>query len=340
MGLDISDESIKYAELKQTSQGLVLGRYGSVAVPTGVIYSGKIQNSQKLIQILSDLRKKENLKNVRVSLPEEQIYLFEIKIPRVPYKEIRPTIELQIEEHIPIRVEEAYFDFVILDVTDTEYEIQVSAVPVALTDSYLEVFAGAGLEPLSFELEVQAIARTVIRKGDKDTLMIVDFGEKRTGISVVSNGVVLFTTTLGIGGHGLTQAVEKAFNIPFIEAEERKREIGLSRKPEHKELFSVLLYNISILRDEINKNFIYWHTHKDEKGNDHPKIQEVILCGGNANLLGLPEYLSASLRTKVVLADPWVNINTLGNYVPPLKAKDSLGYVTALGLALGDLEHD
>lgn len=340
VGLDISDQSLKYAELKRKAGELVLGRHGVVAIPIGIVQSGKVQDSAGLVQILKDLKQKEHLHFVRVSLPEEQMYLFEMKIPRVPYNTIRQTIELSIEDHIPVKASDINFDFIICGQSESEYTLHISAIPFDLIQSYLAVLTEADLTPLSFELEAQAIARAIIPKGDQDALMIVDFGETRTGISIVSNGIIDFATTLSIGGSDLTAAIAKTFAISVKEAEVRKRAVGLSRKPEDQEMFDVLLNGISVLRDEINRNFIYWHTHKDEHGNDRPKIQEIIVCGGHANMRGLTEYLGASLRIKVTLANPWINVNTLTHYIPPILADDVLAYSTAIGLALGDFEHD
>ena len=340
VGLDISDQSIKFAELIPSSTGLEIGRYGFVAIPPGVMYAGKIQDSKRFTEILTTLKKKNGFKNVRVSLPEEQVYVFELSIPKVPYNEIRQTIELSIEEHIPIKAEEAHFDFLILEEKESNYFLQVSAISSELVEDYLSVFEEAGLSPLSFELEAQAIARAIVRKGDPDTLMIVDFGETRTGISIVREGTILFATTIDIGGASLTETLAKAFSISTSAAEEMKKNVGLSRKSEDKETFSVLLNAVSVLRDEISKNFIYWHSHKDELGQDRPPVSEILLCGGDANLSGLSEYLTASLRTKVTLGNPWININSLSQYVPPMHAREALGYVTAFGLALGDFDHD
>lgn len=338
VGLDISDQSIKYAELKQHGSYLKLGRHGTMPIPPGVIFAGKIQDSGKLVSVLTELKKKERLSFVRVSLPEEQVYTFRLRVPQMPEKEIRNAVELQLEEHIPIKASEAVFDYAILETHDSGYDLQVSATAISFLESYLSVFTQAGLNALSFELEAQAITRAVIKTGDKGTVMIVDCGETRTGISIVNKGIVVFTTTLDFGGFGLTKAIEKSMNIPFAEAEKLKRTQGLNRKPENKELFSVLLQNISILRDEINKNLIYWQTHKDDEGREHTHVDEIILCGGNANLVGLAEYLTASLRMKVVLADPWSNVTLPNHDIPELPRRDALGYVTALGLTLGDRE--
>ncbi len=336
-GLDISDALIRYAEIKQSGDGFVLGRYGSVAIPEGVIISGEIQDTKKLTQVILDLKKKENLSTVRVSLPEEQTYLFNLKVPRVPFNEIRSHVQSQIYQYIALQPQDVYFDFIIIDETETEYDIQVSAVPVAILDSYLRVFKEAKLSVFSFETEIQATLRAVIEKGDAGILMVVDFGERKTTISIVSGETILFATTLDIGGQGLTKNIEKSFDLSFGDAQDHKKQIGLSRKPEHAKFFPVMLSGIGALRDEIHNNFVDWHSPREDTESVHPRIQKIVLSGENATIPGLSEYLSASLRIKVRVANPWVNINTLTDYVPSLKARDALSYTRALGLALRDV---
>ena len=169
--------------------------------------------------------------------------------------------------------------------------------------------------------------------------MIVDFGQKRTGIFVVSGGIVMFTSTIDIGGLILTNMIAKSFKITFEEAEKMKRKYGLERNTENRELFSVILNNISILRDETMKHFIYWHTHK-EGDKDHPQIKKIILCGGDSNLIGLAEYFSVSTKNTVEMANVWINITNTEKYVPEIEFEQSLSYAAALGLALGDFEYD
>ena len=81
-GLDISDESVKFIELIHSKGGIKTGRYGERIIPPGVIESGKIKDSKKMEEILSTLRKEEGVRSVRVSLPEEQVYLFELRLER------------------------------------------------------------------------------------------------------------------------------------------------------------------------------------------------------------------------------------------------------------------
>ena len=339
-GLDISDESLKFIELVSTKNGLEVGRYGERSIPPGVIESGKIKDSKKMEEILSALRKEAGVKSVRVSLPEEQVYLFQLRLEKSGLKNIKEGIELVLEEHVPVPAEEAIFDYDLVKEDAQSLEVQVATAPGNIIENYLSIFKQSQIRVASFELEAQAISRAVIKKGDLETYMIVDFGKKRTGIFIISRGIVMFTSTLDVGGEALTKMIQKNFNIDYAEAEKMKREYGLERNTENKEMFAVLLNTVSVLRDEIVKHFLYWHTHQDEEGKENPAIKKIILCGGDSNLIGLPDYISASMKSSVEMANVWTNIINTENHIPEMNFRQALAFSTALGLALGNFnEH-
>ena len=95
-----------------------------------------------------------------------------------------------------------------------------------------------------------------------------------------------------------------------------------------------------MVRDEINKHLIYWHTHPDEEGKARPEITQIILVGGDSNLPGLPEYLSATLRIDAVVGNIWTNVTLPSHGIPELPKAASLSYGTSIGLALYNTNHD
>jgi type IV pilus assembly protein PilM len=339
-GLDISDESIKFVELIKTGNSIKVNRYGEKKIPSGIIESGKIKDPKKMEEILISLRNEEGLKSVRVSLPEEQVYLFNLKLEKLGLENVREAIELSLEEYIPISAQDTIFDYELLSEDEQSLKLQVAAIPKNVIEEYLSIFKNSKISAKSFELEAQAIVRAVIKKGDLETYMIVDFGKKRTGIFIVSGGIVIFTSTLEMGGGLLTNIIEKNLKISFEEAEKKKKECGLKRDASNPEVSTILLNGVSVLRDEIVKHFLYWHTHKDEEGKDRPPIKKIILCGGDSNLIGLSEYFSVSTKTRVEMADVWINIGDTGKYIPEINFNQSLAFATTLGLALRDFEHD
>ena len=339
-GLDISDESLKFMELVMTRNGVKMGRYGERKIPAGIIESGKIKSPARLKEILISLRKEEGVKFVRVSLPEEQVYLFPLRLEKSDLKNVREGIELALEEHVPISATDTIFDYDFVGEDAQSLEVLVAASTKNVIENYLSVFKDSFMSVQAFELEAQAISRAVIKKGDLETYMIVDFGKTRTGIFIISRGVVAFTSTLNIGGMSLDGMIQKNFNISFEEANKMKQQYGLERNAPNKEIFAVLLNSVSVLRDELVKHFLYWHTHRDEKEKNRPPIKKIILCGGDSNLIGLSEYLSVSMKSKVEMANVWINITKTEENVPEIGFNQSLSFAPALGLALGNFVYD
>lgn len=338
VGIDLSDRSIKYVEINNTSKGLRLGKYGRESVPPGIIDGGKIVNIDELRKVIKSLRSKTSTTYVRMALPEEQVYLFSLRIPKVSSAEAQTTIELSLEEHIPIPAESAVFDYECI-ADGTEFmDFIVVASSHEIIDSYLSVFEETGFTLLSFELEAQSVARALISKKEVGVSMVVDIGETRTGLCVVENGNVVLASTIDIGGANLTALIEKKLGVSKEAAEKWKREFGLEVHDEAPQLPETIMGSIGALRDEINKMYVYWHSHKDENMEKRGKITTIHLCGGEAGLPGLSEYLTSSLGVSVVLGNPWTNITDMESYIPEITHKDSLAYATAIGLALADKE--
>ena len=64
------------------------------------------------------------------------------------------------------------------------------------------------------------------------------------------------------------------------------------------------------------------------------KIDKIILCGGGANLAGLPEYLSFGVKIPAELANVWGNTISFEKTIPEIPFRKSLSYATAVGLAM------
>lgn len=333
VGLDISDRSIRVLGFIDTQHGLEVFTYGKEFIEEGILFQGKITNVDLFKKVLLKIKSQYNFKFVNVSLSEEQVYLFNLELPKMDPSEIRTSIELQIEDHILISSADSYMDYNIISETPKTYLIQVAVIPSEIIDQYFLIFDELGIVPVSFELESQAIARSVVAKNDNDTYMVIDYGSSRTGISFVQNGIVAYATTVAIGGVDQTEKIKKELGLTYDQAEQLKKDDGLL--VQDSEAYKIILSTVSMLRDEMYKHFVYWNSHKDEMGIEHLPVSKILLCGGTSNLPGLVDYLATSMQTPVELANVWVNVSDFSKYVPPINKDESMGYATAIGLALG-----
>lgn len=340
-GLDISDRSIRFAELKRGEGGLVLGKFGEHSIPHGLVVQGLIKKGDELKDILTNLGREYGFSFVCISLPEQQGYSLKIEIPKVLPHEIRESIELQLGDYVPIAPHEAVFDYQVSSCKNGEkekkYDVGLSVMPLNIVSSYLSLFEGTGLMPLSFEFEAHAIARAVIRSDDCGTFLLLDIGATRTGLAVQSRGIITFTSTINVGGYSLTDSVARSLAISFQEAERQKESRGLLGGKEDA-LYQSLITRLSVLRDEIRKNYDYALSHENIIEDKERGVDRIILCGGETNVPGLANYLAATLNTDVEIANPWVNVNPLHHYVPEIPSNHALRYATAIGLALATAE--
>ena len=179
------------------------------------------------------------------------------------------------------------------------------------------------------------MARALLPQGDESTALIIDIGKTTTKIAIVAGRIPRFATTIGIGGHALTLAVQKHFGVTETEARKVKSERGIVPAPENEDYLAAMLSTVSAIRDEISHCLGYWQ----EKASlvfAHEPVSHAILAGGNASVRGLPEYLEGSLQIPVTAGDVFTNLASRDVWVPSLDYTDSLAYATAIGLALYD----
>src|SRR3989344_2237853 len=336
IGVDISDRSVKYASFVERNGAHRLRRFGEHTIPEGVIAKGKIVQPDALGDVLRALRREVRTDIIRASLPEEHAYIFQTTIPtETQEQEIRTMLEFQLEEHVPVPVRDAVFDYEFLLPLPghTHREVTVSVYSKTIVAGYIDSFVKAGFTPLSLEVEARAVARATIPEGDAGTYMLVDFGSLRTGIAIFSRGSVCFTSTVAIGGEPLSTTIRDTLKVSDAEVEKIKNEQGL-RVKDNPELALSMQGAISSLRDEISKHLNYWHTHMDAVGTAMPPVEKKILCGGSSNLAGLSEYLSANLRITTTVGNVWTNAFSFDDVIPELDHAHSLGFAATFGLAL------
>ncbi len=343
LGIDISDNSIKYISLAFKHNVLSKNKvelWGEVDIPAGVVEAGQVKDPSGLATALNQIRQKTGFDLVRLSLPEEKVYLFETEINKnIPFKETKSLLEFKLEENVPVPSSEILFDYSILPADNqsnsNKLKVVVTAYARDLIDAYFEVCTNVGFRPVSFEIEFQAMARAVVSKKQQKTCLIVDFGKSRTGVGIVYKNNLLYTSTIGIGGSDLSKAIRSAFpNKEYSESEltKIKNQYGLLGRGEWKNFSTSLETVIDNIKDEIAIRIKYWHLRDDNIG--QRSISEIILCGGSSNLKGLPEYLTEKIGIKTRLANVWENVLPIDTTVPPITYRHSFGYSTAIGLAL------
>jgi Tfp pilus assembly PilM family ATPase len=180
----------------------------------------------------------------------------------------------------------------------------VSVIPKNTIENFTEVCALAGLSPISFEMESQMVARSVVSKGDAGTFLIIDTKEDSVLLFLVVSGIVRFTSTISIDNSAMKENLLK------------------------KDVFSAI-------NDEMKKFDGYLLSKSEGKGVLLPSmVDEIILCGSAAALPDFADNISKSTDKKVSLANVWSNVFDINNCLPCLSFENSLDFAAAIGLAI------
>lgn len=344
IGFDISDKSIKYIQLEKKGGEFSVKQYGEKKLPEGIIEEGEIKKESDFIAFLKSNFGEIEPKNIIASLPEEKAFLDIIELPKMELKNIRQSLTVQLENYFPIKPGVSVFDYEIIDSSQNFFDILVVAFPSRLVEAYNNSLVASGFKPLIFELEAEALKECLSRKNDPPK-MLVDFGKTRTSFVITAQNKVLFTSTVKISGEDLDKALQRSFSLSSEEAEKIKKESGRvlptkgknyqTQKIKEKEIQSILIPTISGISQEIEKHIDYWQTHYSHiHQKKQTNINEIILCGGDANFIGLTEYLSSTLKIPVKLANVWSNVLSFEKDIPEIEFSESLKFATAIGLAL------
>lgn len=334
LGVDISESSIKYVSFKPGVSGLSslsVAAHGEVKIDSDILAQGEVKNIDKLAAALREVKRLSQNSFMHLSLPEERVYVFETEIDDTLSKDaIRSQLEFKLEENVPLSPRDAYFDFRVLPNGNESHKMAtVTVCAKEIVDAYYNACKSAGVTPLSFEVESQAVARAVLPKSGHGTHLLLDFGKTRTGLGIVSKGTLTYASTIDIGGEELSQALTKRLGEKDeSEFTKIKNEIGLTGKGNG--VAEALLPVVSSIKDEVQTRIQYWN----DKGGLDRQVESIILCGGSANLRGLTTYFTETLSIECKMGLVWQNAFDTKLIAPPIDKRHSYGYATAIGLAL------
>ncbi|MDT0164775.1 type IV pilus assembly protein PilM [Actinotalea sp. AC32] len=318
VGLDIGTTFIRAAELefgrgpRTTRQTPTLVRYGQVPLPLGAVRGGEVAESAIVSAALRDLwaRTKFSTRDVVIGVGNQRVLVRELELPWMPAAQIRGSLAFQVQELLPMSVDEALLDYYPTGESQGPAGRMITGMLVAaqrdtVTANVLAV-EGAGLRPTMVDLNAFALLRAMARGPlAEQVVAFVDIGARVSNVVVAAHGVPRFIRTLPSGGQDATDAVASAMQISAMDAERVKREtgVGLQVAPERQAAADAVATPTRALVEAIRNTFVYYQGNHPGAG-----IEVVVLTGGGCHLAGLGQYLASASRLPVTLGDPLAGV--------------------------------
>ncbi len=335
-GLDIGHGTIKVMQLETINNKTTIIGYGTAHFDIKALEEGIIVNPGIIREAVYDLFHHHlkgviTTRRVAMALPAYRTFSRAIQLPKLDEAELREAVQLEVEQYIPMQLDDLYLDYNITRSTPDSTELFVIAVPKKIIDSYLALAKILDVEPILIEPTVVADSRFFAK--DKNSglpSIIIDFGSQTANISILDK-TILTTSTVEAGGLVFTQAIAEKLGITVKEAGEIKTRYGLDKSVAQKEIIEALEPSMQKIVSEIRRIIRYY----DEHYGPTSKVEQIVTLGGGANMPGLANYLTDILKIPVrTLNNPWASFD-FDDLKPPAQA-DRLMFVTVAGLSLLD----
>jgi len=340
VGLDISDRSIKVAEVTGSDPARLSTVCWS-SLPLGAIRRGVIQDIPLVAAAVRDAFLKCSPvpvegRAVIASIPEMRSFVRVLDLPVMSEEETEEAVHWAVRQHIPFDLDRVYLDWQVLPVIAQENR-QAVLVGVAqrdVVDPLVEVLESVELEVMALELEAQAIVRSLLPRDAAGVqgVLIVDLGATSTNVIYFSDGAMRFTTSVQLGGDDLTYKLAQTLNLKPSVAAEQKAQVGIAGENANPQVVAALRDATKELVLRIDKTVREMGTQMQQEN----YVRTILLAGGAANLPGIQELFNEVFpNVPIQMGNPWTNILApQGEGVPSLSLQDASHFATALGLAL------
>lgn len=332
-GLDIGFSSVKVMQITPGPKRNVVTGYGVNAFDSKAVDNGIIIDHESIAASLHELFKSHLIgdittRRVAMSVPAARTFVRILTLPKLDDKDLGEAVRLEAEQYIPVSVDDLYIDYEFIRETEKEQQLLVVAVPKRLIDSYAELARILGLELVVIETTLGSTGRLFKHTDQQDIpTALIDFGSVSADVTIYDKSLVV-TGTIPGGGDDFTKLIVDNLKVTRQEAHVIKTKYGLGVSKKQKEIRSALEPTLQIIEKEIKRMIRYY----EERSNTSKKIEQIVTLGGGANMPGLSEYLTDTLRIPVRSCDPWKHID-FGHLQPPSTMEKSI-YITVAGLAL------
>lgn len=344
-GLDIGDLSIKLVQLRKQNFLRATPRYNlvncrSINLPPGLIVNGELQKPEEvrkhIQRLLAGRNKQKPIKSpwVVAAVPETKSFIKLIQIKKKPDELEEEDIIETAKKHIPFDEDNYYLQWQIIPNINpalNKTDILIGTSAKFISDSYTYLLESLGLGVVALEIEALATARAMITANKiytKEARAILDISATRSNLIIFDNDVVQFSTTLPYSGELLTTAVSQRLHLPYEEAEDLKKKVGLDYKQSKNRAWPIINEQTENLISALKDSFHFYYSHFPAAN----KVTHITMCGGGSVLHRLDKIISSELK---IIARPgrlWKNIN---NPKDERLYKDTpIGFATAVGLAL------
>lgn len=338
LGLDIGSHSIKIVELSNIGTHHTIKCIGRALVPPQAIIDGSIKEPDKVAEVLKALisNLQPKAKYAATSIAGYSVIVKKIMVPYQDEAEIENNLIFEAEKYVPFEIEEVYVDFHVLNGKQekSETEIFLVAAKREIVNEYAALIQEAGLSPAVVDVDAFALGNAfegafgLLEK----PVVLVDIGAQKTNLNVVLKDASLFARDMAFGGAQLTEAIQEATGLEYVDAE-RIKIAGSEDMAIMKEVTTVCKELSGVWASELQRAIDFYKASSSAEG--YPT--DLYVSGGSAFLKGLDMLFGDIIGLPVKILNPLHGFTIDHGIEPEYISSVAPQMVIATGLALRPL---
>lgn len=339
-GIELGTSSVKAVRLSGDSGGGVSLESFAIVSLSDYGLGGGVSREDALAGALSALRVSEGIRKgeqVFVSLTGQNTLGRIISLPPVPKERVRETIQNEARSQIPIKLEEAVWDYQVIEESEGEDELKVNlyAAKKEVVQQLLECCDSAGLQVTGVQVAPLGIYNYIKYEFDDsvaESCVAIDIGADNTDV-VIIDGQKTYVRVVPVAGNEVTKALRARFKLSAPDAEKLKKNAAKS-----KDAAAVFEAMKPPLKDMVGEIYRAVGFYKNQ--NETANIAKLVMMGNGSKLLNIKKFFEQQLQYEVHKVEAPQRL-TLSRNVDPAEVNETIQSLTvAVGLGLQGLGVD
>jgi type IV pilus assembly protein PilM len=320
--MDIDRGSIKAVQLQSSGAGYVLQHVGYHRLPPGVIVEGEVADQNLLAAEIREFWDSHSFKgrSITVGVSNQKVVVRLLDFPHMRPEDLQGAISFEAQDHIPMPLDEAVLDYVVLGPREERADLDrvlVVAAQREMISRYTSAVRAGGLRPEGVDVKALSLTRSTLPDpffGEDGAVLLLDVGAEITNLVVADRGNPVLTRFVPVGLGDFVAAVVELADLPEDEAErqaldprvnlgdghaeeqpqEEAEDAEVEEAGEAEDFDPALVYDVrrglegaaQTLADEVQRSIE--HHRSQEAARD---VSRVLISGEAALIPGLDVYL-------------------------------------------------
>jgi type IV pilus assembly protein PilM len=318
IGVDIDRGSIKAVQLQSSGGGYVLQHVGYHRLPPGVIVEGEVADQNLLAAEIREFWDSHSFKgrSITFGVSNQKVVVRLLDFPHMRPEDLQGAISFEAQDHIPMPLDEAVLDYVVLGPREERADLDrvlVVAAQREMISRYTSAVRSGGLRPEGVDVKALSLTRSTLPDpffGEDGAVLLLDVGAEISNLVVADRGNPVLTRFVPVGLGDFVAAVVEMADLPEDEAEKQALDprvnLGDGREDTEEEeeveeesgFDPALIYDVrrglegaaQALADEVQRSIE--HHRSQEAARD---VSRVLVSGEAALIPGLDVYLGELL---------------------------------------------